>query len=57
MKDRAESSMKSQLRKIKEQFYNRGTITQMSRDAHPDYPEFRLIKRKDITDHIRNLKN
>lgn len=26
----------------------------MSREAHPDYPEFRLIKRKDVTDHRRN---
>ena len=26
----------------------------MSREAHPDYPEFRLIKRKDMTVHRRN---
>jgi hypothetical protein len=28
----------------------------MSRDAHPDYPEFRLIKRKEMTIH-RNPVN
>ena len=39
--------MKVQLKKIKESFKNRGTITHMSRDANPDYPEFRQIKRKD----------
>jgi len=29
----------------------------MSREANPDYPEFRQIKRKDQTDHLRNIKN
>jgi hypothetical protein len=28
----------------------------MSRDAHPDYPEFRLIKRKDMTIHRNPVK-
>ena len=45
--------MKVQLKKVKENFYNRGAITHMSRDAHPDYPEFRLIKRKEQTIHRR----
>jgi hypothetical protein len=54
LKGIAESSLKSSLKKVKEQFYNRGTITHMSREAHPDYPEFRLIKRKNVTDHRRN---
>ena len=46
--------MKVQLKKIKESFKNRGTITHMSRDANPDYPEFRQIKRKDFTVHRRD---
>lgn len=48
LKDYAESRMKALLSDRKSEFHNRGTITNMSRDAHPDFLLYRHVKIKPV---------
>jgi hypothetical protein len=46
LKIEAESKMKAYLSERKKEFSNRGTITHMSRDAHPNYLLYTHVKIK-----------